>query len=83
MPSISDLIQEKSARDEAWRTERQAERESLSEMRNAALTEITTDPETYLKYLKLQADNIIYSPGNIALTMFQLKAASIIGPKEF
>ena len=56
MPSISELIQEKSARDEAWRAERQAERENLSEIRNSALEEITTNPEAYLKYLKLQAD---------------------------
>lgn len=83
MPSISELIQEKSARDEAWRAERQAERENLSEIRNSALEEITTNPEAYLKYLKLQADNIIYSPGNVALAMYQLKDASIIGPKEF
>lgn len=40
-------------------------------MQDAAVTEITTSPETYGKYLNMQGDNPTYSPGNIAMVMFQ------------
>ena len=56
--NISDLIKNKSARDQAWLEERRAERGNLSEMRDTALEEITTNPEAYQKYLDLQANNI-------------------------
>ena len=53
--NISDLIKNKSARDQAWLEERRAERGNLSGMRDAILEEITTDPAMYQKYLDLQA----------------------------
>lgn len=83
MPSISDLIKNKSTQDEAWVEARRAERSNLSSMRDAALEEITTDPAQYQKYLTLQSDNIGCSVGNVALTMFQLDGASRIGPISF
>ena len=43
--NISDLIKNKSVRDQAWLEERRAERGNLSEMRDVALEEITTNPE--------------------------------------
>ena len=56
--SISDLIKNKSATDQARVESLRAERGNLSEMRDAALEEITTDPELYQKFLDLQGDNI-------------------------
>ena len=52
-------------------------------MRDAALEEITTDPEQYQKYLTIQGDNISCSAGNVALTMFQLQGASKIGTIDY
>lgn len=83
MPSISDLIKNKSSQDEAWVEARRAERSNLSDMRDAALEEITTNPAQYQKYLTLQSDNIGCSVGNVALTMFQLDGATRIGPISF
>lgn len=81
--NISDLIKNKSVRDQAWLEERRAERGNLSEMRDVALEEITTNPEMYQKYLDLQANNISCSAGNVALTLFQLKGATKIGTISF
>lgn len=52
-------------------------------MRDAALEEITTNPEQYQKYLNLQGDNIGCSAGNVALTMFQLEGATKIGTIDY
>lgn len=46
------------------------------------MTEITTNPEAYARYLDMQGDNPTYSPGNIALTMLQNPDATLIGTKE-
>lgn len=46
------------------------------------MTEITTNPEAYARYLEMQGDNPTYSPGNIALTMLQDPDATLIGTKE-
>ena len=81
--SISDLIKSKYASDQARVESLRAERGNLSEMRDAALEEITTDPELYQKFLDLQADNISCSAGNVALTMFQMDGATKIGTISF
>lgn len=83
MASISELIKDKSTRDQAWVEGRKAERENLSAMRDAALEDITTDPVKYQKFLTLQSDNIACSVGNVALTMFQLDGSTRIGPVQF
>ena len=44
--------------------------------------QITSDPETYLRYLNCQADNPSYSAGNVALVMVQDQKATIFGTKE-
>ena len=75
MPSISEILKGKTARDEARVTELRAERESLSYMRDGALEEITTKPDRYRQYLALQADNIRCSVGNVALTIVQMRQA--------
>lgn len=83
MASISELIRDKSSRDQAWLEARRAERENLSGMRDAALEEITSNPDKYQKYLDLQGDNIRCSVGNVALTMFQMPEATRIGGTDF
>ena len=81
--SISDLIKSKSVSDQARVESLRAERGNLSDLRDAALEEITTRPELYQKFLDLQADNISCSAGNVALTMFQMDGATRIGTISF
>lgn len=83
MANISQLIAKKTAQDEARTAERRADRANLSEMRDAALTEVTGDPELYQKYLDLQGGNLRCSAGNVALTLFQLDGASHIGTRDY
>lgn len=42
-------------------------------MQDAAITEITSNPNLYAEYLNLQGDNPTYSPGNIAMVIGQLE----------
>lgn len=81
--SISELIKSKSASDQARVESLRAERGNLSGLRDAALEEITTNPELYQKFLTVQADNISCSAGNVALTMFQMDGATRIGTISF
>ena len=83
MPSISDIIKNKTTRDQARTEQRQMERENLSAMRDGSLSLITSSPEHYRQYLDLQADNIHCSVGNVALTMAQLQGATRIGTTTY
>lgn len=83
MADISLLIAKKTAQDEARTAEHQADRANLSEMRDAALLEVTTSPELYQKYLDLQGDNMRCSAGNVALTLCQMPEATHIGATDY
>ena len=83
MTSISELIKKTTSQSEQRREERQAERENLSQMRDAAFEAVTSEPELYQNYLTLQADNIRCSAGNVALTLIQLPNASRIGSVDY
>lgn len=83
MPSISDIIKNKTTRDEARTQQLQMEREGISAMRDGSLTMITSSPQHYMEYLDLQADNIQCSVGNVALTMAQLQGATRIGSTDY
>ena len=68
MPSLSEILNSK-AESKQQRTEsRRAEREQLSQMRDASLMAITTTPDCYTQYLVLQGDNIGLSAGNTAMS---------------
>lgn len=83
MPSISDIIKNKTTRDAARTQQLQMERESISTMRDGSLNMITSSPQHYMEYLNLQADNIQCSVGNVALTMAQLQGATKIGSTDY
>lgn len=51
--------------------ERQADRENLSAMQDAAITQLAESPEHYARYLEVQGDNPLYSAGNVILAMTQ------------
>ncbi len=46
------------------------------------MTEITTNPDYYARYLDMQGDNPTYSAGNIALVMVGLPEATIFGTAD-
>ena len=83
MPSLSEILNSK-AESKQQRTEsRRAEREQLSQMRDASLMAITTTPDCYTQYLVLQGDNIGLSAGNIALALSQMVNPTKIGTTDF
>ena len=77
MANLEALISRKTEADTQWKAQRQAERESIVAMQDAGVTEITSNPEAYARYLEMQGDNPTYSAGNIALAMLQNEKATI------
>ena len=51
-------------------------------MQDAGIVEIASSPEAYIRYLELQGENPYYSPGNIALAMFQKSDVTQFGTRE-
>lgn len=82
MANLEQIISQKTAADTAWKEERQMERENTVAMQDAGITEITTKPEAYARYLEVQGDNPAYSAGNIALVRIQLPEATVFGTRD-
>lgn len=78
MANLKELITSKTERDAQWKEQRQVERESIAAMRDASVTEITSSPKSYGRWLETQGQNLMYSPGNVALVMAQLPEPSLI-----
>ena len=75
--NLGNIINEKNQSSELWQAQRQADRENTNAMQDAGVMQITSDPETYLRYLNCQADNPSYSAGNVALVMVQDQGATV------
>jgi hypothetical protein len=71
MGFFKDSIQDTAVKKEAFRLERQAERDELSDLQSEAVLKVMSDPERFKKFLTLQAINPNLSPGNIALALSQ------------
>lgn len=82
MANLKQLVSAKAENDSRWREQQVAERENAVALQNAGITQITTDPEVYARYLEMQGDNPSYSAGNIALVMVGLPQASIFGTQD-
>ena len=80
--NLGNIINEKNQSAELWQAQRQADRENTNAMQDAGVVQITSDPETYLRYLNCQADNPSYSAGNVALVMVQDQDATVFGTKD-
>ena len=80
--NLGSIINEKNQSTELWQAQRQADRENTNAMQDAGIVQITSDPETYLRYLNCQADNPSYSAGNVALVMVQDQGATVFGTKD-
>ena len=82
MADLEKLVSDKTAADALWKEQRQMERDHVISLRDTSVNEITTDPETYARYLELQADNPFSSAGNVALVMIQDPEATLFGTQE-
>ena len=82
MADVGALIRKRAEENKAWREAMEADRSNLSEMRDT-LKEVTSVPEQYMSYLRLQADNIQCSAGNVVLTRYQLDGATRIGSLNY
>jgi len=67
--SIRDSISSQKTKRNKWIEDKNAERETVNAHADNGISIITTDPETYAAYLKTQADNLSFSPTNIAIVM--------------
>lgn len=78
MANLSKLVDNRNATTAKRREERQQDKETASSLRDTSVTEITSDPEKFARYLDMQGDNPSYGAGNIALAMAQLPEATVI-----
>ena len=82
MANLEAIIGQKTEHDTQWREQQQAERENTVAMQDAGITEITSNPEAYARYLDMQGDNRTYSDGNIAVVMLALPQATMFGTRD-
>ncbi len=82
MANLEQIITRKSEQDTRWKAQQQAERENTTAMQDAGITEITSNPESYARYLEMQGDNPAYSVGNIALVMVAQPQATVFGTRD-
>lgn len=82
MADLEKLVKDKTAADTQWKEQRKAEREAATDLRDASVTEITTNPEAYARYLEVQGDNPLSSAGNVALVMIQKPEVTLFGTRS-
>ena len=71
MSKLDAFIQEKQQRSEEWKAQKTAERDELNAWSDNAILTATMEPNAYMHYLDVQADNPRYSASNILLAMEQ------------
>ena len=71
MSKLDAFIQEKQQRSEEWKAQKTAERDELNAWSDNAILTATMEPNAYLHYLDVQADNPRYSASNVLLAMEQ------------
>ena len=82
MANLGKIISDKASADAQWQEQQKAEKERLSGLRAACVTQITSDEEKYIRYLTVQGDNPYYSAGNVALAMIQLPSTTVVCTRE-
>lgn len=83
MANLEELISNKNAADARRQEQQQAYKETAAVIREAAVIQITSEPEQFSRYLTMQGDNLAYSAGNIALAMIQLPEATVIHSRGY
>ena len=71
MSKLDGFIQEKQQRSEDWKAHKEAEREEINRMSDESIMQVTQQPQAYLRYLDVQADNPQYSASNVLLALAQ------------
>lgn len=71
MSKLDTFIQERQQRSEEWKAQKTAERDELNALSESGILTATMEPQAYLRYLDVQADNPRYSASNILLAMEQ------------
>ena len=82
MANLEQIVTQKAEKDTRWKEQQQAERENTVALQDAGITQITSSPEAYARYLDMQGDNPAYSVGNIALVMVALPQATVFGTRD-
>ena len=82
MANLEQIVTQKAEKDTRWKEQQQAERENTVALQDAGITQITSSPEAYARYLDMQGDNPAYSVGNIALVMVALPKATVFGTRD-
>lgn len=82
MANLEAIVVQKKEADTMWKAQQQAERENTTAMQDAGITEITTNPEKYARYLEMQGDNPTYSVGNVAAVMVALPQATVFATRD-
>ena len=82
MSKLETMIAEEQQRSDSWKEQKDAERGELNTLSDEMITKATTEPETYQRFLELQADNPAYSASNILLALAQNPEATLIHSLE-
>ena len=82
MANLEAIITRKNASDTQWKTQQQADRDSVTEMQDQGIDMIVSDPDQYIRYLTMQGDNPTYSAGNVAIVLAGMKDATIFGTRD-
>ena len=82
MANLEAIITSKNASDTQWKTQQQADRDSVTEMQDQGIDMIVSDPDQYIRYLTMQGDNPTYSAGNVAIVLAGMKDATIFGTRD-
>ena len=81
MADLASIIARKETNDAEWRAGREAERKNVYALQDTAVSYIVSQPDAYARYLDLQAENPMYSAGNVALSMIQNEGGTMFGTK--
>lgn len=82
MADLASIIARKETNDAEWKAGREAERKNVYALQDTAVSYIVSQPDAYARYLDLQAENPMYSAGNVALSMIQNEGGTMFGTKE-
>ena len=82
MANLEEIITSKNESDTQWKTQQQADRDSVTEMQDQGIEMIVSDPDQYIRYLTMQGDNPTYSAGNVAIVLAGMRDATMFGTSD-
>lgn len=82
MADLRKIVASNQQQKQAFKEQKQAEREELNKLQDAAVMAFTSSPAAYHAYLEMQAQNPMISAGNVALAYMQNPEATMINTLE-